>query len=669
MDCEHCNKNGAEEKCCWLKAVEIFKFKRRVLHSYIIEPIFDMVVSTISVVLDIITLVHYTMKRKWALAILTSIPILLPTTVFTNVYMSDGSKKNTSQKFTRPTKKPLMKGQSSDSMFHLLEERVESAQKLSIFNCIGCLSGTLHSLFHKDRKIRKRGAKLARKSFRRSAKYLFGTLVLRFIAWSWYLKALLFGVKAIRQPKKYMRMKQPDTHWSRELLIRLDFLQAALENAPQCVIQLYTLLTDFSEDSTLGILTLSFSFVDFVRVVTSVFWNINKGPVVAPEGSYGKRLWKLLNISSWVFIYTARCSAVALVIGTAAASNNGIYAVPIVALILHVVLFAKLFSSKQLGQASEKLMVTTFISIFFLPELDSTDVHVLVQFYYAMILLENTIFTVPFRGLDFPGYCLESPITPMSPNVTQVSDELESYGGISLDKMSAVSNRHCYIEPWIIVFLVPAFTITGSVIRLTAYQKMATFRKTLSPKKLDGSKVTMEERVATIYKKKWTTMTVKEMWTGFKRMLKKEEITVPTSNTYQIQTASSDLRSRFQLSQEFIRKSSSVLCLGSYGENTYSTDNGAHVNALCHKCNSHVGVNTFPQNKCCTKVGTTKRLKSIFGPRLSLGSVSDDSNGTNSISRGSDTDISHKQVLETLDVRFLNVETKDGVQVFQTVDI
>ena len=70
---------------------------------------------------------------------------------------------------------------------------------------------------------------------------------------------------------------RPDLHWSYELLVRLDFLQAALENAPQCVIQLYALLTDAEEDRALSILTLTFSFLDFVRVTTTVLWNISKG--------------------------------------------------------------------------------------------------------------------------------------------------------------------------------------------------------------------------------------------------------------------------------------------------------------------------------------------------------------------------------------------------------
>lgn len=70
---------------------------------------------------------------------------------------------------------------------------------------------------------------------------------------------------------------RPDKHWSYELLIRLDFLQAALENAPQCVIQLYALITQSDEDIVLGLLTLIFSFIDFIRVSVSIHWDMHKG--------------------------------------------------------------------------------------------------------------------------------------------------------------------------------------------------------------------------------------------------------------------------------------------------------------------------------------------------------------------------------------------------------
>ena len=113
-----------------------------------------------------------------------------------------------------------------------------------------------------------------------------------------------------------------------------------------------------------------------------------------------------MNIVSWIFLYMARCSALGLVVGTAVSSKTALtILVPIIAILLHCLLFAKLFARLKVGQASEKLMVTTFISIFFLPELDTKDVHVMIQFYYGMILLENTVFIVPFHGdINFSGY-------------------------------------------------------------------------------------------------------------------------------------------------------------------------------------------------------------------------------------------------------------------------
>lgn len=60
-------------------------------------------------------------------------------------------------------------------------------------------------------------------------------------------------------------------------MIRLDFLQAALENAPQVVVQLYALTTQADEDVVLGLLTLILSFVDFIRVAVSVHWDMDKG--------------------------------------------------------------------------------------------------------------------------------------------------------------------------------------------------------------------------------------------------------------------------------------------------------------------------------------------------------------------------------------------------------
>ncbi len=43
-------------------------------------------------------------------------------------------------------------------------------------------------------------------SFQRMFKYGIGTIVLRVIAWMWYVKALIFGIKAYREPKRFMHI-------------------------------------------------------------------------------------------------------------------------------------------------------------------------------------------------------------------------------------------------------------------------------------------------------------------------------------------------------------------------------------------------------------------------------------------------------------------------------
>jgi hypothetical protein len=61
--CEHCSgppgPEGKPGECCWAKATEIRKFKKLVLHKYIIEVIFDLIVSVLSVITDVISIVLY----------------------------------------------------------------------------------------------------------------------------------------------------------------------------------------------------------------------------------------------------------------------------------------------------------------------------------------------------------------------------------------------------------------------------------------------------------------------------------------------------------------------------------------------------------------------------------------------------------------------------------
>jgi hypothetical protein len=46
---------------------------------------------------------------------------------------------------------------------------------------------------------------MVKKSIKRLLKYIFGTFVLRYISLAWYAKALMFGIRAYREPKKYMK--------------------------------------------------------------------------------------------------------------------------------------------------------------------------------------------------------------------------------------------------------------------------------------------------------------------------------------------------------------------------------------------------------------------------------------------------------------------------------
>ena len=125
----------------------------------------------------------------------------------------------------------------------------------------------------------------------------------------------------------------------------------------------------------------------------------------APKDCYGGAWWQAVNWTSWFLLYVARCCGIALVIGSAATSGFGaVYIVPIGALIVHCVLFARILSYNRFGrEIMDKLAVTTFISIFFLPEFDTRNMKIVNQVYSAMILLENTLFIVPYRGLSFSG--------------------------------------------------------------------------------------------------------------------------------------------------------------------------------------------------------------------------------------------------------------------------
>ncbi|OXA40497.1 Pro-epidermal growth factor [Folsomia candida] len=343
-------------------------------------------------------------KGRWTIAVVTAIPVLLPTIIFTNVYLQDETqgycklpkphhrkpaaervsecddKESTLATSTTATTAQTSSRETTMEQFHSkLDFHCGTCHMLCV-SCSGCWGGMLRSVCYKDQASRDNESRTVKRSIKRLLKYIFGTFVLRYISLAWYAKAFIFGVRAYRQPKKYMKMALPNTHWGYDLLVKLDFLQAALENAPQCIVQLYVLLVYSDENQILGIITLLFSFVDFVRVSVSVQWDIRKGPVIAPSGCYKT-------------ICIGRSAALALVIATA---KSWSIAIPVIFMIFHSILFTKLFSKERYGLAAQKIFVSVFISIFFLPEFDTLELPVLTQLYYAVIHIENLFFIVPW---------------------------------------------------------------------------------------------------------------------------------------------------------------------------------------------------------------------------------------------------------------------------------
>lgn len=92
----------------WAADDAVERFKKQVFWKYIVEVIFDVVISVFSVVTDVVSLGMYLkvmdlytivlhtcsqivviQKKRWGIALLTAIPVLLPTIIFTNVYLAD----------------------------------------------------------------------------------------------------------------------------------------------------------------------------------------------------------------------------------------------------------------------------------------------------------------------------------------------------------------------------------------------------------------------------------------------------------------------------------------------------------------------------------------------------------------------------------------------------
>ncbi|CAL8089111.1 unnamed protein product [Orchesella dallaii] len=653
MSCEHCNGPGSTDipgtKCCWERAMEIKKFKALVKKKYIIEVIFDLLISVTSVATDIIALLNYLMKEKYAFAILTMIPVLLPTFVFTNVYLDDGEEEEelTSKRKLAPVSRIIsVSGKVADSTasqprtrawetsmedsvqvdseqfeFPLESDGTDSSirsmngddgvevtcREKCFFHCptvrrscrytYGFWSGCAQCCCNKNHELRRKGALAMKNSMQRMFKYGFGTFVLRFIAWAWYIKAIIYGVKAYKEPKRFMKIETPNRHWSYELLVRLDFLQAALENAPQCVIQLYALITQPDEDQLLGILTLAFSFIDFIRISVSVHWDMGKGPVIAPGGCYDTWTWKFINTSSWIFIYSARSAAIALILATSG-FQNPLTILPAAMLVLHIIVFTKVLSKAEYGVAGQKIIIAVFISLFFLPELDldTTVVPTIIQFYYATTIIQNAFFIIPWTGFD-KEYCFStgqyitrSPTgrpTPQRPSLTTFFSTIGISAAVttptrdpkeitafptSTEPSNTDHAGGCLIDPTLISLAVPMLTITGVIFRLVSSQKMANYKRDLLPAKKVIGHNKLETSVANIFNKSWTTVGVSELFSAFSRMLKKEVIIIDRNpsepglmeifgndKNKRFSFLNSRLQTDFLASQTFIRESFSLM--------------------------------------------------------------------------------------------------------------
>jgi len=235
----------------------------------------------------------------------------------------------------------------------------------------------------------------------------------------------------------------------------------------------------------------------------------------------------------------SRSAALALTLATL---RDWVALVPGIWALLHITLFAKLFGSRKYGMAADKILVTIFITIFFLPEfaVHRDTKYELVQFYYAMIIIENVFFIIPWNGIDFQ-YCLgtqktypttpnngrsiSSP-TPFLPSITSprpggIKDEGSNNWDRPIDLSFFESADDCVIDPIIVVIMVPTLTMVGVVMRIAASKKMSEFVSSLPEKE---KTMKMEERIARLYSTKWKNMTVKEMGAAFLRMLRKEVI-------------------------------------------------------------------------------------------------------------------------------------------------
>ncbi len=102
----------------------------------------------------------------------------------------------------------------------------------------------------------------------------------------------------------------------------------------------------------------------------------------------------------------ARSAAVALVLATTGVGTWKVEVLfPTLVFTIHILLFGKLLSKAEYGVAAQKILVSVFISLLFLPELDSSVNLQIIQFYYATIIIQNSLFIMPWNGFEVE-YCL-----------------------------------------------------------------------------------------------------------------------------------------------------------------------------------------------------------------------------------------------------------------------
>ena len=200
--------------------------------------------------------------------------------------------------------------------------------------------------------------------------------------------------------------------------------------------------------------------------------------------------------------------------------------------------------------------------------------------------------------------------------------------------------------------MVPTFTIMGYVLRMSAQYKMLKFKDSGYDEPKSATDV--EQRVATIYNKRWTNMSVKEMWNKFVNMITHKNMGVIDEAKENLPPE--DLKTTFGSSQEFIRRSCFTICANEEfkvdkGTDTRNIDSGKwDKNSFKYPISSLMSSREgrSPENGL-------KRQNTL--PRLS----------SNSQTYSSFIfDDPERNFLQTLDVRFLKVDTPKGVHIFES---